>query len=100
MGDSRNAEEFEHRCVLYWLLLSVAVQLPECNEASNQGTGAAEMQVMTYRSRAAMSRVLAHDGRRSSSACFVLASVLPAASSTARLPLSQMRIVYSKLMSE
>ena len=34
------------------LLLSVAVQLPECNEASNQGTGAAEMRVMTYRRRA------------------------------------------------
>ena len=74
MGDSRNAEEFEHRCVLSWLcrlLLSVAVQLPECSlkQAMKHGNAAAEVRLLTYRSRAAfLSRVLAHDPRRSSSA--------------------------------
>ena len=72
MRNSRNEEEFEHRCVLSWLcrlttlrssdrcvlcwvcsrlLLSVA----ELSSASQQATKqhwVAEMQVMTYRSRA------------------------------------------------
>ena len=80
MGDSRNAEEFEHRCALSWLcrlMLSVAVsrcvlywavksaalrssELPECRKQATKSTGAAEMQVITCCSRAAvLSHVLA-----------------------------------------
>ena len=67
MGYSRNAEEFEHRCVLYWLcrlLLSVAVQPPECKEVQpNRHWRSHRSAIINSAPRSVLSRI-AHDAPR------------------------------------